>query len=189
VGLAKAAPDDEDAHGVLLLEALHRLFGDADKLRSEAIVEALNDSEELPFGGYRKGVGIDSRGLARLLKPFGICPRTLRFGQITAKGYERRQFSEAWKRYCDGLRKPVRDVDPPLGRSASVTSVTSAPQSQISATFYPSQTGNVTDARLAEKPHGNADVTDVTDRNPPGEGEHANESLVEATLARYGVER
>ena len=42
------------------------------------ILEKLNEDDELPFGGYRKGLGIDSRGLAKLLKPFGIRPKAIR---------------------------------------------------------------------------------------------------------------
>ena len=64
------------------------------------ICAALNEDDELPFGAYRKGEGIDGRGLANLLRPHGIRPGTTRIGEETAKGYKREQFAEAWARYA-----------------------------------------------------------------------------------------
>src|SRR5262249_29159372 len=80
VGLAKEAPDDDDGQGALLLHALKALLAKAHGPRAmwtEHIVEKLNENEELPFGAYRKGAGIDGRGLAKLLRPFGIRPRSV----------------------------------------------------------------------------------------------------------------
>ncbi len=191
-GLAKDAPEDEDGHGVLLLKALKSLFGDATALQTETILTGLNESDELPFGGYRKGVGIDSRGLAKLLRPFEVKPKTLRFGEATAKGYNREQFAEPWERYCADPKKREQGGDPPDNEILSVTSVTTAPQSQKQTISYPSQTADVTDSETPENPHSNADVTDVTDENTQTGGvkvDVAQSELIDETLARYGGER
>jgi len=38
-------------------------------------------------------------GIARLLKPFGISPETIRVGEDTAKGYRLSAFEDAFARY------------------------------------------------------------------------------------------
>ena len=99
--LAKGAEDtSEAAHGHLLIEALRSIFGEAAELTSKAICEKLNADEELPFGGYSDGTGIVPRGLAKLLKPYGIKPKVIRLGAHTPRGYEREDFAEVWQRYA-----------------------------------------------------------------------------------------
>jgi hypothetical protein len=186
VGLAKDAPEDEDGHGVLLLKTLKDMFGAAPALHTEAILGNLNDGDELPFGGYRKGLGIDSRGLAKLLRPFGIKPKTLRFGEVTVKGYSREEFSDAWERYCTDTGKGAKHENGPGSESLSVTTVTTAPQSQKPPIPDPSQTADVTDGESAANPHSNADVTDVTDRNGQPGAEPVNEPIVAALQAQLG---
>jgi hypothetical protein len=64
------------------------------------ICPELNQEEELPFGAYRKGDGIDSRGLAGALKPYNIKPKSIESGGENAKGYRREWFEDAWRRYA-----------------------------------------------------------------------------------------
>ncbi|TMC47422.1 MAG: DUF3631 domain-containing protein [Chloroflexi bacterium] len=45
------------------------------------------------------GRSLDARDLAALLRPFEIESRTVRSGEITAKGYHRDSFHDAWERY------------------------------------------------------------------------------------------
>jgi len=90
---------DEPGHGARLLAKLCDVFAGHEALATVTILEEINDDEELPFGGWRKGDGLDGRGLARLLKPYGVKRRTVRLGDQTAKGYRRDQLEEAWERY------------------------------------------------------------------------------------------
>lgn len=85
--------------GALLLDAMRGVFGSEDRMASAALLEAVNADEELPFGGWRDGRGLDARGLARLLKPYGIRPGTVRVGEDTAKGYKREDMADVWARY------------------------------------------------------------------------------------------
>jgi hypothetical protein len=186
IGLARETPEDEDAHGVLLLKALKPLFGEAEALPTETVVKELNENEELPFGGYRKGAGIDSRGLARLLKPFGIRPKVIRAEEKTPRGYRRDQLTDAWNRYCAAPDKRATPKSPPAGDALSATTATTAPQSQKPAISDPQQTPDVADSKTAGNPHSKADVADVADRNAEPGGEHVNEPIVAALQERLG---
>ena len=54
--------DSDDSHGVLAIAAIRAILGDGDALHTGQIVTALNDNEQLPFGDYRKGDGLNERG-------------------------------------------------------------------------------------------------------------------------------
>ena len=57
---------------------------------------------------YRHGLG--KRVLLRpgmgSLKPFGIRPKTTRFGAVTLKGYEWAAFEDTWRRYVPEALRP-----------------------------------------------------------------------------------
>lgn len=91
---------DEQAIGATLLRAIRRAFGDADRMMTTDLLQIINADEELPFGSWRDGRGLDGRGLARLLKPYDVRPRTIRRGDDVAKGYRREQFVDAWARWA-----------------------------------------------------------------------------------------
>ena len=67
---------------------------------SPAIIPALVAMEGRPWAEYSRGKSLTARGLASLLKGFGIAPGTIRLNQeLTAKGYKRESFEPTWKRY------------------------------------------------------------------------------------------
>ena len=176
--LAKDAPDDEDGHGVLLLKTLKGLFGDASGLHTETITKSLNESEELPFGGYRRGLGIDPRGLSKLLGPFGIKSERIRLGEVNARGYKAEKLSEAWERYCTEPKKDSTATDAPDTGFLSGAYGTTAPQSQIAAISDLEQSADVPDRKQAANPHSRANVPDVPGRNgKPGPGTLADQAV------------
>src|SRR5437588_712897 len=72
--------------------------------------------EERPWAEWRKGKPITPPQLASLLKPFGIEPRTIRFGEggkSSAKGYLREQFEDAFARYLPASSPAVTASQPP----------------------------------------------------------------------------
>lgn len=71
----------------------------AEKLTSMDLLSKLADVETSPWGDWRHGKPLNAVGLAHLLKPFGICPRTIRVDGATPKGYLRDSFLDAWERY------------------------------------------------------------------------------------------
>jgi hypothetical protein len=104
---------DEDV-GVVLLDDIRSIFNwtTADRMTSEDLILALLDFEESGWSEYR-GPRDDqaprklTQGeMARLLRPFGIRPRSIwpltkrHRGSRSHKGYLRQQFETAWERYC-----------------------------------------------------------------------------------------
>ena len=112
---------DEDA-GVLLLSDIRDIFAQvgADRMASEALVKALLEVEESAWAEYcgprddlapRK---LSQGEVARLLRPFGIRPRSVwprskrSKGSTSRKGYYRAQFERAWERYCPQAGTPAQ---------------------------------------------------------------------------------
>jgi hypothetical protein len=60
-----------------------------------ALVKYLASNEESPW----KELSLTQTALARMLKPFEIRPRDLRFDDGIFKGYRRTYFEDAWARY------------------------------------------------------------------------------------------
>lgn len=93
----------EPTRGVQLLTALHSIWqdnGNPDHLATADLLAALNAREEEPWPGMRAGQGMDPRGLASLLKKYGVESKTVRVGDGTAKGYSRDHLIDPWERYC-----------------------------------------------------------------------------------------
>ena len=107
------ADDAGEDHGQVLLVALRDIFDAAHQVGEDAALTAdicskLNHDDEMPFGGYRRGEGIEGRRLASLLRLHGIRPKNVRVAGDQGKGYEVGQFAEVWERYAP----PPRASDP-----------------------------------------------------------------------------
>ena len=102
---------DEASLGTLLLTATREAFAARDRLATAELLIAMNGDEELPFGAWRDGMGLDGRRLAQLLRPYGIRPRTVRLDDgKTAKGYLREQLVDAWARCTPSRDRAVTSV-------------------------------------------------------------------------------
>ncbi len=100
ISAGRDAGEDESL-GVKLLLDCRTAFGDADRFPSSALVQKLNDMEDRPWAEVGKNdKPLSAPTLARLLRPFGVTPRTIRqpSGE-TAKGYLRESFADAWATY------------------------------------------------------------------------------------------
>jgi hypothetical protein len=88
--------DDWDRSAAILRD-LHVVFDAAggDRLSSADAVAALNGLEESPWGGWP----LQARGLARLLRPYGVHSTKIRIGEATVRGYLRVDLDGAWSRY------------------------------------------------------------------------------------------
>jgi hypothetical protein len=70
------------------------------KMTTASLIDALKQMEERPWASACFGRGISSHYLAKLLKPFGVNSRTMRFGDdSTAKGYAREDLKDPLQRY------------------------------------------------------------------------------------------
>ena len=93
---------DDASLGVRLLTDIKTMFTTrgVERLRSAELVQALNAIEESPWPDLDRRP-LDATRLARLLKPYGIAPKTVRLDEgSTAKGYDRDWFADAWERYA-----------------------------------------------------------------------------------------
>lgn len=117
---------DEDA-GVILLSDIRDIFNTtfADRMASADLITALLDIEESAWSEYRGARDdqtprkLSAGEMARLLRPFGIKPRSIwprskrHKGDSSRKGYYRAQFESAWSRYCS-----------PAGTAAQASNIT-----------------------------------------------------------------
>jgi hypothetical protein len=169
--LIKLCCQSEDASlGVKLLTAIRGIFdaAGADKLTTKDILEALVATEDdAPWALWFEDAlkhdelkGPASR-LARMLKPYGIKPGSLRLAGDVAKGYARIDFEPVWKLYL-----PAVPTDSPLSVT-NVTKVTHEGKGVTDAKNVTDTLPNVTDTTalsvtgvpLVKRPN----VTDVTD--------------------------
>jgi putative DNA primase/helicase len=100
---ALSGSDSGETAAIMLLadtRDIFRLRG-ADRLSSKDIVEALAELEDRPWAEWKAGRPITSNGLAKLLSPFKIKPKQLRFpnGRTGISGYTRDAFAETFTRY------------------------------------------------------------------------------------------
>jgi Protein of unknown function (DUF3631)/RepB DNA-primase from phage plasmid len=112
VALVTEAKDSSPSLGVRLLSDLRDVFGNNERLATDAILNQLHKVEEAPWGEIR-GKPLSDIGLARRLKDYGIKPKLPRIARDVVRGYERQDFRDAWLRYLPPLpAKPVTPVTP-----------------------------------------------------------------------------
>jgi Protein of unknown function (DUF3631) len=119
VALHEHDPAADPGTGVLLLTHVREAFADADELATTALLRALVDRDDGPWGGWwgndveaNRTKGPASR-LAKLLKPYGVKPEQLWTGEGKVRGYRRAAFVDAWTRY---LPPTVLQDGRPVGR-------------------------------------------------------------------------
>lgn len=109
IELSTARGGDEVGRGTQLLAAIRAVMSGADTATTAKLLHRINADESLPFGGWGDGRGIDARALAKVLKPYGVRPRTIRHGAETAKGYSAADLRDAWERYLPtGASQPTQ---------------------------------------------------------------------------------
>jgi hypothetical protein len=108
--------EDTDSLGVRLLRDVRTVFGEecAERLPTSTTLEKLHELEEAPWGSLR-GEPLDARGLARLLKPYGVKPKKLRErdGEGIFRGYESASFEDAWARYAPETPENAEQAEHP----------------------------------------------------------------------------
>jgi hypothetical protein len=142
----------EDTVGVRLLSDVRDVFGDDDRMTSADLLNGLHGIEEAPWGDWY-GKPLAFRSLAKMLRPYGIKPDSIRIDEDkTPKGYMRAQFEDAWTRY----------LPPPKADSATAQHSHSNGQNN----GIPSATGNVMlRNENGRNPACDAVVADVADKS------------------------
>lgn len=153
-----AAADTESTASERLLADLQAVFGDAGALYTTTLLDRLHKREEAPWADWY-GKGLDARGLARLLRPYGVRSKSVREGGTgeALKGYAVEDLHDVWRRYLPSATQPTHPAH----------DAESAGQGCV---------GNVSDDRArsdtrADQPERGyvSLVSDVTD-TPPGDG-------------------
>jgi putative DNA primase/helicase len=160
---ALTASSEDDGAGVMLLADLAALYAEkeTDRLRSSEIVAALGEMETRPWPEWKNTKPISARQVARLLKPYGIHPASIRFSDGVDKGYTLEACHEAFSRY-------LSPSPPPFDQLQRLQVNNDAASSGF---FDQLQTENVTDPKRVETQRQSRVVTDVTDQNRKMEGE------------------
>jgi hypothetical protein len=166
VDLAGGA-DGEVGYGAQLLAGVKAALAGREVIPTADLLRLINAEEELPFGGWRDGRGLDSRGLARMLRPYGVRPKSVRTGPDLSKGYAADDFRETFSRYVSDLP----------------TQATQATQANNGGALDVSEEGDVSDNLPThppdadtENPRKHGDVSDVSDvsANPTRPGDDAD---------------
>jgi putative DNA primase/helicase len=88
----------------ILLEDIREIFTDRERISSKDLVEELLKMEDRPWPEYKRGRPLTINQLARLLKPYGISPKTIRMSpEKTAKGFLKMDFEDMFRRYLPPL--------------------------------------------------------------------------------------
>ncbi len=100
--LAMEESEDDLPLSAQLLSDIRDIFTEegVSKLKSQDLANWLANLDDQPWAEY-KGKRITTNGVANLLKIYGIRPKSVRIGDITPKGYEFDQFSDAFERYLE----------------------------------------------------------------------------------------
>lgn len=106
--LCTEARQSDDSNGIRLLADIRRVFESQskDKIKSVELTEALADIETSPWGEWNRGKPITPTKLAKLVKPFGVEPHSVRTGDTVFKGYERADFEDSFGRYLRSNSTP-----------------------------------------------------------------------------------
>lgn len=91
----------EQSDGIRLLADLQMIFEDqgGEAAFTVDLLADLGALEESPWGEYRGAKALSAHQLARLLRPYGVRPKTVWIAGVSAKGYRRAGLQDAWERY------------------------------------------------------------------------------------------
>jgi len=99
--LALTTTATENSPQAALFLDLSLLFASAhsDRLFSRTVIEVLNHLEDRPWTEANRGRPITELWLAQQLRSYGVQPRTLRLGDVQAKGYLAEDLKPVFTRY------------------------------------------------------------------------------------------
>lgn len=103
IGSACQSDDEPQSAGILLLRDIAEIFEArrSDRIGSTELLDALCELEESPWNEWRVGKPISTRGIAKLLKPYGIIPKR----DMSQRFYSRADFDDAFNRYLSDTSK------------------------------------------------------------------------------------
>lgn len=92
---------DEESIGPMILSDIKTVFDNrgVDKVFSEDLVNDLIEFDNRPWAEWKHDKPITKNSIARLLKPYKIKSKSIRFGTLTGKGYTFESFQDTFFRY------------------------------------------------------------------------------------------
>jgi hypothetical protein len=92
--------------GTQLLADIRDIFDEAgvEVIQTKELIRQLRQREESPWSDYHHGKALTAYALAHILKPYKIQTRVWWEVGRTVRGYQRRDFDDAWSRY---LQQPA----------------------------------------------------------------------------------
>lgn len=147
---------DNESMGVMLLADIRATLEakGLDRITTESLLEVLTGMEERPWVEFSHGKPMTARHVARLLKPFGVLPGTIRMPSGgTAKGYHLSAFADAFARYL---------------MDSSVTPSQTCKTRHFCDSASVTNNSSVTDTKRHEQLE-NKHCDAVTDTEPPGD--------------------
>ena len=106
VNLVAAASERTTTTGVQLLSDLREVFGEADRMGTDGILQRLQSLPKSPWADIY-GKPLNDRGLATRLRKYGVKPKVIRIAGGTQRGYLAEDLREQWKRYLSVPQKSV----------------------------------------------------------------------------------
>jgi hypothetical protein len=115
--IASGRTVNENTLAERLLTDLRDVFDGKDRLPTTTVLERLWKIDEAPWADMPDtGKPLDARGLAALLKPWGVTSKNVKVGGVVLKGYRTDVLADLWVRY------------PPPPSATSATGATSTNQ-------------------------------------------------------------
>jgi hypothetical protein len=101
VELCTEAQATDESVGRMLLADIRQTLdaGVVERIGSTELAYLLSEIETSPWSEWSHGKPLSPAKLARLLRPYGITPHSIRIDDKTPKGYERTDFDDAFRRY------------------------------------------------------------------------------------------
>ena len=116
---------EDEAIGPQILSDIREVFSqrNRERLSSDEVVSGLVDMEERPWCEWKGGRPLTKNSLARLLKPYSVKSKQIRFGGSNHRGYELSQFDDAFSRYLPNTpiqnAKTLQRYNPVTTRAAA----------------------------------------------------------------------
>ena len=139
-----------------------------DRIASKELLRELTSEETSEWADWDHGKGLSPSALAKFLRPYGISPKTIRMDGETMKGYEWRDFVDAWERYLPDNQSPSASLDPPSQPLQPSQNNLNASDTHF---LEPSQLADVTSQETEQLPANTPVVTAVTASRPENEQE------------------
>lgn len=171
--VAAAAVDDKQSLGIQLLADLRTVFGDAEVIATEAILDELHKLEESPWGDLR-GKPLDARGLASRLRKYEVHPKSVRLADgRTPKGYRCEDLADIWSRYLSPIRdSAATSATPPHSSATGSESVADSDLFVADSDLFVADSQPSNHAHVAHV----ADVADKSEDGPAGNGHKPTQS-------------